>query len=68
MSTEPTHLVNMWQQLEAVASGAKALICQTVYGGAQAPPFRTIIYEMTSFEMKAPHECATNFRRFGFRG
>ena len=43
-----TKLINMRKHMEAVASGAKAHICQAVYGGAEAPPFRTPIYEMTS--------------------
>jgi len=44
--------MNIRQQLEAVASGAKALVCQTAYGGAEAPPFRTFIYEMTSIQVE----------------
>jgi hypothetical protein len=43
-----TKLINMRKHMEAVASGAKAHICQAVYGGAEAPTFRTPIYEMTS--------------------
>ena len=43
-----TKLINMRKHMEAVASGAKAHICQAVYGGAEAPPLRTPICEMTS--------------------
>jgi hypothetical protein len=41
-----SHFINTLWLLGDVASGAKALISKATYGGAEAPPFRTTIYEM----------------------
>jgi hypothetical protein len=39
--------MNKQQEREPLASGAKALMYHAASGGAEAPPFRAIIYEMT---------------------
>jgi hypothetical protein len=47
------HLINARQQFESLASGAKALISEASYGGAEALPFRTTIHEMSRSQLNS---------------